>query len=135
MKLITRDTDYAIRAICFIAKQKNRIITVTELVNKLKIPRPFLRKILQILNKEKLLKSYKGKGGGFRLSSEPNKIFLVNLIKIFQGPFKLNDCFLKKSICPDIRSCILKKKIDAIEKYIVSELNSISIASLLKQKG
>ncbi|MBU2258562.1 MAG: Rrf2 family transcriptional regulator, partial [Candidatus Omnitrophica bacterium] len=65
MKLITRDTDYALRALCFIAKNKDKVTPAPELVAKLKIPRPFLRKILQSLDKNGLLKSYKGKGGGF----------------------------------------------------------------------
>ena len=56
MKLITRDTDYAIRALCFIARFKKKIVSVSELVKVLKIPRPFLRKILQTLNKKRILK-------------------------------------------------------------------------------
>ena len=64
MKLITRDTDYAIRALCCIAKRKETIISVDKLVKQLRIPRPFSRKILQTLNKRKILRSYKGTSGG-----------------------------------------------------------------------
>ena len=132
MKLITRDTDYAIRALCYIAKSKVDIVSVVSLVKELKIPRPFLRKILQILNKKRILKSYKGQGGGFSLAVAPNKIFLVDLINIFQGRLKLNECIFKKSICPNIKTCKLKKKIDAIEKYVISQLKDITISFLLK---
>jgi Rrf2 family protein len=132
MKLITRDTDYALRAICFMVRHKKKIVAVSELVNKLKIPRPFLRKILQILNKKRILKSYKGSGGGFLLVKPPNKVFLVDLIEIFQGSLSLNECFFKKMACPNIRTCALKKKIDKIESYVIKELKSITIASLLK---
>ena len=134
MKLITRDTDYAIRAVCFIAKQKTKIVPASELVEHLKIPRPFLRKILQLLNKEGMLSSFKGQGGGFQLKVAPNKIFLVKLIYIFQGPVELNKCFLKKHLCPNIKICILKKKLDAIEKYVITELASITVASLLREE-
>ena len=115
MKLITRDTDYAIRAICFIAKRKKELISASELVRCLKIPRPFLRKILQILNKKRILKSVKGKGGGFHLLFPPNKIFLLDLIRIFQGPLKLNECIFKNNVCPNIKTCRLKKRIDNIQ--------------------
>ncbi len=135
MKLITRDTDYAVRALCFIAKRKKDIVSVTELVKKLRIPRPFLRKILQILNTRGLLESYKGQGGGFKLARSAKKIFLVDLIEIFQGPFKLNECFFKRTICPHRRDCSLKEKIDSIERHVVSELKSITIASLLKGRN
>lgn len=132
MKLITRDTDYAIRALGYIAKSKERIVPVTELVSKLKIPRPFLRKNLQILDKKSLLKSYKGRGGGFALALSPEKIFIMDLIKIFQGPFKLNECFFKKHICPNTGNCALKRKIDSIEKYVIKELNTVNISYLLR---
>lgn len=132
MKLITRDTDYALRALCFLVKQKERIISVSGLVNALKIPRPFLRKLLQILNKEKILKSYKGKGGGFSLAMPADKIFLVDLIEIFQGPLRLNECLFKKVLCPSTDTCSLRKKIYAIEVYVIKKLKTISVASLLR---
>jgi len=131
MKLITRDTDYALRALCFIAKDKEKIISVGELVRELKIPRPFLRKVLQVLNRKKILKSYRGKGGGFVLAVCAPKISLVDLIKIFQGPLRLNECFFKKMACPRRKTCTLKKKIDRIEKYVIKELSSITLVSLL----
>ncbi len=131
-KLITRDIDYAVKALIFLAKQKKRIVSVAELVRNLKIPRPFLRKILQALNKNGLLKSYKGRGGGFTLALRPEKIFLIDLIEIFQGSLRLSECLLGRMICPDRSACVLKKKIDAIERYVISELKSITIASLLK---
>lgn len=132
MKLITRDSDYALRAVCFIAKGKDKTVAVTELVKKLKIPRPFLRKILQKLNLAGVLHSHKGTGGGFSLAKDPGKIYLTDLMKIFQGEFRMNECFLKKADCPNTRICPLRKKIMKIEDYVVRELRSISIASLLK---
>ena len=131
MKLITRDTDYAIRALCFIAKKKGEIISATELVKKIRIPRPFLRKILQTLTRKGMLKSYKGKGGGFVIARKPEKIFITDLVRIFQGSVKLNMCMLRKSICPHIKTCAMKKKLDAIEKHVISELKATTIAFLL----
>lgn len=132
MKLITKNTDYAVKALCHLAKQDGRVVSVSELARQLPVPRPFLRKILQILNKKGLLKSYKGQGGGFRLALRPDKIFLGDLIKILQGPIQLNDCFFKKMFCADLRICLLKKRLNAIERRVISELESIHIASLIR---
>lgn len=132
MRLITRNTDYAVRAVSYMAGQKDRVVSVPELVRELKVPRPFLRKILQALNKEGLLKSYKGSGGGFSLGRPGDKIFLFDLVQTLQGPVKFNECIFKKAFCPDVKSCALKKRIEAIEKYVVSQLRSITIASLCK---
>ena len=132
MKLITKDVGYAVRAICFIAKKNKRIVSVSELAKCLKIPLPFLRKLLQVLSKKRILKSHKGKGGGFMLAIPINKIFLIDLIRIFQGPLELIECIFKKKTCPHIKTCKLKKRIDKIQKYLVSELKNITIVALLK---
>jgi len=131
MKLFTRDTDYAMRALLFFAKSRNKVVSVTDLVQALKIPRPFLRKILQILNKRGILKSHKGQGGGFELALQPQKIFFAELIEIFQGPLQLNECLFKKDICPDRGTCPLRRKIHSIEQSVVSELKLITVESLL----
>jgi Rrf2 family protein len=108
-------------------------MSVSELVNALDIPRPFLRKILQILNREGVLNSFKGKGGGFVLAVPPEKILLTRLIDIFQKPVKLTECIFKEKICSDVGSCPLKKRIDAIEQHVILELGAITIESLLRE--
>ena len=132
MKLLTRNTDYAVRAMCYMAKRGQGVISVTELVKALKIPRPFLRKILQALGRKGIVRSSKGVGGGFGLAVPANRIYLVDLIEALQGPFSINECIFKRKLCPNVRACPLKKKIDAIGRYVESELRSITIGSLLK---
>ncbi len=133
MKLINRDTDYAVKALLYIAQKDPKRISVSELVKELDIPRPFLRKTLQTLNREDVLNSFKGKGGGFVLAMPPEEIFLLRLIDIFQKPVKLTECIFKRKICSDIGTCPLKKRIDAIEQNVISELESITIESLLRE--
>ncbi len=133
MKLLNRDTDYAVKALLYITQNNPKRMSVSELVNALDIPRPFLRKILQILNREGVLNSFKGKGGGFVLAVPPEEILLTRLIDIFQKPVKLTECIFKEKICSDIGTCPLKKRIDTIEQHVISELESTTIESLLKE--
>ena len=130
MKLITRDTDYAVRAIISIASKNDTRVSVAQLVKELHIPRPFLRKILQVLNKEGLLTSYKGPDGGFSLSVKADKISLIDLMEIFQGPLSLNECMFKKKVCPNRSFCRLRHKVSGLEKYVFLKLKSINLGSL-----
>jgi len=132
MKLITRETDYAVRALCYMAKGEGEVVSVSALVGELKIPRPFLRKLLQVLHKKGILNSFKGNGGGFSLALRPDKIFITGLINIFQGPFCLNECIFKKKLCPNRGVCILREKISDIERYVTAQLKAITISSLVK---
>lgn len=132
MKLITRDSDYAIRALCFIAKNETRVVSVSELVRELKIPGPFLRKILQVLHQKGVLRSYKGKGGGFRLARPADKILLTDIMAVFQGRLRLSECIFKGLRCPHMRTCPLNKKISRIERFVIKELSDISIGCLIE---
>ena len=84
LKLITRDTDYAIKALKCIAAKRSETMSVSGLSKRLEMPRSFLRKILQLLNKKGVLKSSKGKGGGFSLNMPADAISVFSLVEIFQ---------------------------------------------------
>jgi len=133
MKLVNRDTDYAVKALLHIARNGDRRTSVADLAGELEIPYPFLRKILQVLSGGGILTSSKGKGGGFELALPPEKIYLTDLINIFQGPVELAECVFKDSVCPDIKTCPLRKKILKLQKFVLSELGSITIASLMEE--
>ncbi|OGW79951.1 MAG: hypothetical protein A3G33_05085 [Omnitrophica bacterium RIFCSPLOWO2_12_FULL_44_17] len=134
MKLITRDTDYAVRALCYMAKRRDEVVSVTQLVKSLKIPQPFLRKILQTLNQAGILESQKGVGGGFKLARPSGDIYLFDLIRVFQGDFELNECMFKKKLCPNRTTCSLRERLEVIEKYAVSQLEPVTIAELVKER-
>ena len=135
MKLITREIDYAVRALKYIAEKGKEKVPVTELVEELSIKRPMLRKIMQELAKAGMVVSYKGNNGGFSLSKRPGDIYLLNLVEIFQGKFSLNECVLNKEICPNRESCILKGKIEGIEENVKRQLESINLKSLMDKEG
>ncbi len=134
MRFITRDTDYAIRSLIFMAratkKNPKRVITVDEIVKKDGLPERFLRRILQKLSKKKVLFSYKGKSGGFSFLIPPGKIKITEIIRIFQGEVNLTNCLLKSTICPDINKCVFRKRLKKINAIIVKELEQIKITSL-----
>ncbi|MGM0366556.1 MAG: RrF2 family transcriptional regulator [Actinomycetota bacterium] len=134
MKLITRDTDYAIRALKKIGEESNAVYPVAELAEKLKIPRPFLRKILQKLASEGIMNSYKGKGGGFSLARDVDDIYVTQVMEAFQGEFELSECIFKKGICPSADSCVMRKKIMSIQDLVQNELEKITIGQLIKEE-
>ncbi|MGZ7065851.1 MAG: Rrf2 family transcriptional regulator, partial [Candidatus Aminicenantales bacterium] len=75
--------------------------------------------------------SFKGKGGGFRLARAAGDIALADVIRTFQGRISLHDCLFKKSLCPDVRTCPLRKTIGRLEERLVGELEETTVASVL----
>lgn len=132
MKLINKNTDYAARALIFIAQRKGELVSTMDLENYLGLPRPFLRKILQVLQINSILESIKGNKGGFKLNKDPKDILLIDLMKIFQGDFKLTDCIFKKNICPNAGTCLIRKQVSEIEVMVFSKLKKVTLKSLAK---
>jgi Rrf2 family protein len=108
------------------------VVSVPELVAALKIPKPFLRRILQVLAREGILESYKGNKGGFILKKQPRDIRLADVITAFQGTVKLNDCLFKKKVCPNRAQCPLRRQIVDIEQYAQDKFASVTLATLLQ---
>ena len=134
MRFITRDTDYALRALMFMAgalrQEDKKIVTVEDIVAAERLPRVFLRRILQKLAEKRMLSSYKGKSGGFSFAVPPKKISLADVIIIFQGEIDLTNCFLKGRICPNRSACKIRKKIKTINSNVIEKLDGITIEEL-----
>jgi len=136
MKFITRDTDYALRALLIMAEflmlEKNKV-TIDEIIDEEPLPKRFLRRIFQRLQKNRILCSYKGKDGGFSFLKAPSKIRIIDVVRIFQGDIDITNCLLKGDICPNTGKCILRKRLKGIGRVLIKELEKITIASLLKE--
>ena len=88
-----------------------------------------------ILARGGVLKSARGRSGGFTLARPAAAIRLADVIRIFQGPVKLHDCAFKKTICPDVRACPLRKTLTRLEARFVAEIEGLTIATLLADKN
>jgi Rrf2 family protein len=109
---------------------RKTMVSAAELVKELNIPRPFLRRILQRLGRKKVLKSFKGNKGGFELAVPAGAISLIDVMRVFQGRFGLNECFFKRLECPNRRTCVLRKQVLDIERYAEGKLRDVTIEIL-----
>jgi Rrf2 family protein len=132
MKLLTKETDYAVRAIMHLARHSNGFVSSRDISNEEEIPLQFLRRILQKLIRSGLVESKEGVAGGVRLKADPGTIKIADLMRLFQGKIQLTECMFRKRICSNRETCVLKKRIQRIEKMVARELEDITIADLLR---
>ena len=62
---ITRETDYGVRCVLYLARKAQEIAPVNEIAKAMHIPKSFLAKILQRLVKAGIVISGRGISGGF----------------------------------------------------------------------
>lgn len=131
MQLLTKETDYAIRALVFLALKKDCFVGSSKISKSEKIPYQFLRRILQVLCKKNFIESKEGIAGGVRLKVNPKNIAVTDLIRIFQGNIELSSCMFRMQLCEKRSRCVLRKKIKKIERVVIKEFKNITIESLI----
>ncbi len=135
MKILTKDTDYAVRALILLAKEKDVFLSAKNISDTLSIPYHFLRGILQKLIQDGFVESKEGVSGGVRIIRNPSQIRIIDLIKLFQGGFELSDCMFRQKICPNRKICVLRAELKRIENTVSQEFEKLTIAKLLKKLG
>jgi Rrf2 family protein len=135
MKLITKHTDYAIRALVHLAERGKSMVAASEISKSEGVPERFLKKLLGVLKKERYIWAKEGKGGGVGLEKDPGKIHVSDVMKLFQGDFKLSACMFRKDVCPNRKSCVLRGKMKVMERNMENEFKKITISSLVNRKG
>lgn len=131
MKFLTKNTDYAIRALLVLSSNKEGFISAKQMADEQDIPYEYLRKILQQLIKEGLVLSKGGGRGGFQIKKDPKKIKVIDVICIFQGDLQLSDCMFRKKLCSNRAHCVLRKNIKRIERVVIDEFGGMTIQSLM----
>ena len=77
---------YAIRALIRLTRiRPDGYVLLDELCNDTTLPRHFVAKIFQGLVRKGLLKSAKGRGGGFALASKPEQTTLAQVVIAIDG--------------------------------------------------
>lgn len=79
--LFTKASEYALMAVVAIAKSPAPI-DVLRLSNELELSRSYLAKVLQMLAKAGILRSYKGAGGGFELAKRGDEIYIMDIVSV-----------------------------------------------------
>ncbi len=134
MKLLTKNTDYAVRALLALSASKERYVSAKEIAVKERIPYQYLRKILQELIKSGIVRAKEGGNGGVRIQRTPEKIKLADIIRLFQGAITLSECVFRRKICQNRNKCVLRENILRIEKMVTREFENVTVKDLLKKR-
>ncbi|WP_083558519.1 RrF2 family transcriptional regulator [Syntrophotalea acetylenica] len=133
--IITRATEYAIRAVLFMAaKPREEIVLKKDICREQDITPAFLTKVLQPLIKEGIVGSHRGVGGGFFLAKNPTDITLLDVIRAEEGPIYLNLCLADKTSCERESTCPVNRVWQKARAGLVDVLGSYSFAQLLEME-
>jgi Rrf2 family protein len=129
---ITRQADYAARAVLHIARAgNNQQISTRHVATEQNIPSAFLPKIISQLSIAGILRTSRGARGGIRLAREPKNITLLEVIEAIDGPIALNVCVQEKEACLFENNCPLQTVWCDVQNELITKLRNTNFAQLI----
>jgi len=132
---ITRQADYAVRAVLHLARISNGDRAATSTVAKEQnIPPSFLAKIISQLSIAGLLHTSRGARGGVTLARDAKDITLLEVVEAIDGPIQLNECVGSEGACMFDENCPIKPVWCDAQEELVSRLRGTNFADMIVKK-
>jgi Rrf2 family protein len=137
--MLTKKSRYAVKALIALGRRTDRRpVLITELAERERIPQKFLELILLELKNNGILRSKKGKGGGYFLGKSPEDISLGDIIRSLDGPLAPIPCaseiaYEKCDECSDDRTCGFRAVMKEVRDATAKILDGTSLAGVIKR--
>ena len=130
---ITRATDYSVRVLIYLATLPEGMrVPAPGIAHGIEAPESFVSKVLQQLVQRGMVTSHRGVAGGFQLAVQPEKVSLLDVVEMIEGPLQINLCLPGEATCDRKSWCgahpIWSEAQDALKKVLASA----SIASMAR---
>jgi len=123
----------ALRAVLFIAEHgSEEPVRVDDIAQALKSPRNYLSKTMHVLARSGVLRSIRGRHGGFKLAEAPHRLTLARVVRPFQ-PASERRCLLGRPACSDSRPCHAHGRWSSVAADVEAFFGQTTVADLLNQ--
>lgn len=129
---ITRQADYAVRAMLYLAEiGPDQRASTSQIAEEKQIPPSFLAKIVSQLSVAGLLQTSRGARGGVTLARPADAISVLDVVEAIDGPILLNECVAEHGACSFGSSCPMKPVWCDAQQELVSRLSRTSFAQMV----
>jgi Rrf2 family protein len=131
---ITRQADYALRAMLYLAQlEPSQRAATSQIAEIQRIPPSFLAKIISQLSIAGLIHTSRGARGGVSLARPPEAISVLEVVEAIDGPIALNECSQSAGACPFGETCPLRSLWCGTQSEMVEKLRKTTFAQVLSQ--
>jgi Rrf2 family protein len=139
--VLSQKCKYALQALLVLARETNdELLLVSDIAEKENLPKKFLEAILLELNRNGLVRSRRGRGGGYALAKAPEAITFGQVVRIMDGPLAPLSCvsvnyYRRCDDCRDEQSCAIRKVMRRVRDAIAHELDGTTLADAVRAGG
>lgn len=133
MLRLSKKVEYGLLAVSHIASRKDGdVLTAKEISVKYDIPLELLSKILQKLAKEKIVTSFQGMRGGYKLVGNPSDLKILQIINAIEGQKGLTECSQADSVkCQQYSTCTIRNPIKKLQYSIDEMFNNMTLSEII----
>jgi Rrf2 family protein len=136
--MLSQKGRYALHALFVLAEHGgDEPMLIADIADKARVPRKFLEQILVELKKRGIVRSQRGRAGGYLLGRAPKDISFADVIRVTDGPLALSPCvsataYQRCDDCLDEKTCAIRKVLLLARDATADILESRTLATALK---
>ena len=123
---VSKKVEYSIILIAYMAKSKEKTLSLAEAAKRLTLPYRFLGQLASSLKDGGILESKEGKTGGYSLTSGWENKTLYDLVVALGENKRMVKC-MGGAACPRVDGCSLRGIWDLLEEKFIKELRKIKL--------
>ena len=131
MLKLSKKTDYAIILLTHLG-EFNDPVSAQKVAEHYQLPYPMVANILKLLVSSGLIKSTRGKRGGYVLARPAKNIILSEIIQVTDSPFTLVECVHDEYLCKVHQCCPTQRPLIALHNKIQRFIEETTLASIIK---
>jgi Rrf2 family protein len=132
--MLSQKCKYALSALLVLARAPaDQQQPVSDIAEQEQLPRKFLEAILLELNRNGLVRSRRGRGGGYALAKPADEITFGQVVRIMDGPLAPLSCvsvnyYRRCDDCRDEETCSIRRVMQRVRDAIAGELDGTTLA-------
>jgi Rrf2 family protein len=132
--MLSQKCKYALQALMVLAKESgDKLLLVSEIAERENLPKKFLEAILLELNRNGIVRSRRGRGGGYALAKPADLITFGQVVRIMDGALAPLACvsvnyYRRCEECSDEQACDIRRVMRRVRDAIANELDGTSLA-------
>lgn len=135
--MLSQKARYALHALIVLAEHgEGDPVMIADIAQRARVPRKFLEQILLDLKRRGIVRSLRGRSGGYLLGRAPKNISFADVIRTIDGPLALSPCvstiaYHKCEDCTDEETCAIRKVLLAARDATAAILEERTLAGAI----
>jgi len=113
--------------------QTDRPVNVKEIAERQDLSALYLEQLMQRLGARGLVRTVRGRGGGFVLAKLPSQITLRDIVEELEGSLDIVECIGDPGLCNQVPYCVPRDIWEEISQDIANRLGRITLEDMARR--